>query len=128
MKRDGASDGSTVGFLVSTPQTGIDSILVSSAFLGTPFAIFKVLSAALMGIVAGVFTELGALSKTDRLEVRQGSERKRTWRDGLLHALMVVQSIWIWLVFGIILSAVISTLLPANTRTSWAISQRLRRA
>ena len=36
LKRDGASNGASVGFLVSTPQTGVDSILVSASFLGWP--------------------------------------------------------------------------------------------
>lgn len=34
LRRDGASEGATVGFLISTPQTGVDSLLVSAAFLG----------------------------------------------------------------------------------------------
>ena len=40
LKKDGASDGASVGFLISTPQTGVDSILVGGAFLGWPFALF----------------------------------------------------------------------------------------
>ena len=39
LKKDGASDSAAVG-LISTPQTGVDSVLVSAAFLGWPFAIF----------------------------------------------------------------------------------------
>ena len=50
LKRDGASDGAAMGFLISTPQTGVDSVLVSAAFLGWPFALFKLASAAVMGM------------------------------------------------------------------------------
>ena len=46
LKRTGASNGSAMGFLISTPQTGVDSILVSATFLGWPFALFKVAAAA----------------------------------------------------------------------------------
>jgi len=35
LKKDGASDGSAVAFLISTPQTGVDSVLVSASFFGT---------------------------------------------------------------------------------------------
>ena len=54
LKKDGASDGATVGFLISTPQTGVDSILVSASFLGWPFTIYKALSALAMGLFGGV--------------------------------------------------------------------------
>ena len=39
--------------MISTPQTGIDSILVAASFLGWPLAIFKVALAAVTGIVGG---------------------------------------------------------------------------
>ena len=61
LKRDGASDGASVGFLISTPQTGVDSILVSGSFLGWPFALFKVLSAAVTGVVADSATGVQCL-------------------------------------------------------------------
>ena len=57
LKKNGASSGSAVGFLISTPQTGVDSILVSSAFLGWPFALFKVFAAIIMGFLGGGFVE-----------------------------------------------------------------------
>ncbi|MFT5442843.1 MAG: uncharacterized membrane protein YraQ (UPF0718 family), partial [Myxococcota bacterium] len=53
LKRDGASNGASMGFLISTPQTGVDSILVSASFLGWPFALFKVLAAAVTGLLGG---------------------------------------------------------------------------
>ena len=57
LKRDGASNGSAIGFLISTPQTGVDSILVSASFLGWPFALYKVLAAGVTGIAGGLLTE-----------------------------------------------------------------------
>ena len=45
--------------LISTPQTGVDSILVSSAFLGWPFALFKVFATLfVMGVLGGSFVEV----------------------------------------------------------------------
>ena len=53
LRKDGAGKGASVSFLISTPQTGIDSIAVTASMLGLPFALFKVISAFLMGIVGG---------------------------------------------------------------------------
>ena len=39
LKKQGAGDGASIGFLISTPQTGVDSILVSASFLSWPFAV-----------------------------------------------------------------------------------------
>jgi uncharacterized protein len=57
LKNQGASSGSAIGFLISTPQTGVDSILVSAAFFGWPFAIFKMVSAAVLGVLGGWLTD-----------------------------------------------------------------------
>ena len=57
LKKDGASDGAAIGFLISTPQTGVDSALVAASFLGWPFALFKVGAAAVTGLAGGMLTE-----------------------------------------------------------------------
>ncbi|MEW6515438.1 MAG: permease [candidate division FCPU426 bacterium] len=56
LKKSGASDGATVGFLISTPQTGLDSVMVSASFFGWPFALFKVAAALVTGVVGGLVT------------------------------------------------------------------------
>jgi uncharacterized protein len=56
LKRQGATSGASVAFLISTPQTGVDSLLVSGAMLGLPFALFKMASAFIIGLVGGVLT------------------------------------------------------------------------
>jgi uncharacterized protein len=53
LKNQGASNGAAIGFLISTPQTGVDSILVSAALFGWPFAVFKMVSAAVLGVAGG---------------------------------------------------------------------------
>ena len=57
LKNQGASDGASVGFLISTPQTGVDSILVSASFFGWPFAIFKMFTAAVTGLIGGALAD-----------------------------------------------------------------------
>ncbi len=63
IKRQGASKGSVASFLLSTPQTGVDSIIVTWSFLGPVFAIFRVVAAFISGIIGGVAIE--AFSKED---------------------------------------------------------------
>ena len=53
LRKKGASKSSCLSFLVSTPQTGVDSLMVSASFLSWPFAVFKLVSAFVIGIVGG---------------------------------------------------------------------------
>ena len=39
LRREGASKGATVSFLIATPQTGVDSIIATYSVLGLPFEI-----------------------------------------------------------------------------------------
>jgi len=117
LKRDGASDGATVGFLISTPQTGVDSVLVSASFLGLPFALFKVASAAVTGLIGGWLTDFAPLrpdpaATTDAEQ--DDTVAGRSLRDALDHALMILRSIWLWIVVGVVVSALIETFLPES--------------
>ena len=114
LKKDGASDGASVGFLISTPQTGVDSILVSASFLGWPFALFKVLAALVTGLLGGWLTELGSneSSSTEGRPVEASNDELKGIRGMVEHGLDTVRSIWGWLVIGIFVSAAISTWLP----------------
>ena len=53
----GASKGATLSFLISTPQTGVDSILITAGGLGLPFAIIRVVVALITGVVGGILSE-----------------------------------------------------------------------
>lgn len=56
LEKSGASKPSVVSFLISTPQTGIDSIVATYGMLGPIFAIFRPLAAFVMGIIGGIVT------------------------------------------------------------------------
>lgn len=56
--RNGASKGATNSFLISTPQTGVDSILATYSMLGWPFAILRPIIAFITGIAGGILTNL----------------------------------------------------------------------
>ena len=58
LKKHGASRGATLAFLISTPQTGVDSILVTLSMLGPVVAIFRPIAALVTGIAGGLLTNV----------------------------------------------------------------------
>jgi uncharacterized membrane protein YraQ (UPF0718 family) len=54
LRRQGAAKGPTTAFLISTPQTGVDSILVTYSLLGPVFAVLRPLAAFISGILGGL--------------------------------------------------------------------------
>lgn len=54
LRRAGASKSATTAFLVSTPETGVDSVSVSYVLLGPFMAIIRPIAAICSAIVAGV--------------------------------------------------------------------------
>lgn len=145
LKRDGASDGAAVAFLVATPQTGVDAILVSAAFLGWPFALFKVGAAVVTGTAAGLLVDAhtrrhpatsttpsstcttgcdahshaGHGCSADPL-LASGWQAPPAWRRALDHADELIRSIWRWLALGIVVSAAITALVPPQALASTA--------
>ena len=121
LKQSGASSGATVAFLISTPQTGVDSILVSASFLGWPFAIFKLVSAAVTGLLGGWWTDRPTYRQQGQtslpiLAPENSSSKKpiKPWLALLEHSLELLRSIWRWLLFGVLVSAAITTWVPTD--------------
>ena len=113
LKKDGASDGASIGFLIATPQTGVDSIFVAASFLGWPFALFKVVAAGATGLVGGWLTDRFGGEGTDAAPPPH-EHSDRSWRGALDHGLTLIRSIWGWLVFGVLASAAITVLVPTE--------------
>ena len=118
IKKQGAGDGAAIGFLISTPQTGVDSIMVSASMLGWPFAVFKLLSAFLIGIVGGAWAYFsGSVSASEESENNDNNSAppKRTFQDLFEFAIDdLFKMIWRWLVAGILISAAMTTWLPSD--------------
>lgn len=117
IKKQGAGDGAALGFLISTPQTGIDSIMVSMSMLGLPFAIFKLVSAFIIGIIGGLLAYFSDSALAQPLEEEDNSTTltPRTVRELFNFAIDdLLKIIWRWLLLGIIISAAITTWLPGN--------------
>ncbi len=119
MRREGASRAATVSFLISTPQTGVDSILATGSLLGLPFALLRPVAAfvtALFGgsavaAVAGDGHDGAADGTAARPAVRLSFVRRccEALRYGFVDML---QDIGRWLVIGLAVAGLITVLLP----------------
>lgn len=58
LRRNGASRGATLSFLISTPITGIDSILATFGMFGWAFTLYRVISSVIIAITAGMLMNL----------------------------------------------------------------------
>lgn len=57
LRKHGATQGATISFLTSTPQTGVDSIAATWGLLGPLFAVFRMAVAFITGVVCGAAVE-----------------------------------------------------------------------
>ena len=118
LRNEGASKGATTAFMISTPQTGVDSLLVSASFLGWPFALFKLAAAFVTGLIGGAlvnrFTEPdeegGEESGTDDGEQGAGG-MKSVLRYGLFDLLAAID---LWILAGVLVAALITTFIPTD--------------
>ncbi len=60
IKKSGASNGATLSFLISTPITGVDSILATYGMFGWVFTIYRVVTSMIMAMAAGILTNVFA--------------------------------------------------------------------
>lgn len=58
IRRNGASKEATVSFLISTPETSIDSVAVTYALMGPLMAVYRPVAALVSAIVTGMLTAM----------------------------------------------------------------------
>lgn len=120
LHKHGAGKGSTISFLLSTPQTGVDSILVTFSLLGPVFGVFRPVAALVTGIVGGVFVDLFAQPSGNGRHVSEkctdeccaGVERSRLAK-GLKYGFATLpRDIGASMLIGLIVAALISATIP----------------
>ena len=75
LRKAGAGKGAVVGFLISTPQTGIDSILATYALMGPVFAVARPLAAFATGLLGGAAVD--ALTREEAEAAPSAPAQKR---------------------------------------------------
>jgi uncharacterized membrane protein YraQ (UPF0718 family)/copper chaperone CopZ len=128
LRNEGASKGATTAFLISTPQTGIDSVLVSASFLGWPFALFKVAAALVTGLVGGGAVNRLTVDEPVAAPSETSEQREQNAQPGPIRALRyavfdLFGAIDLWILAGVLAAALISTLVPADYFSGQAWSQ-----
>ena len=121
LHKHGASKGSTISFLLSTPQTGVDSIFVTLSLLGPLFAIFRPLAAFVTGIVGGTLVNVLSPGTEDETRTPPKSTDECCGRDrkssrvakGLKYGFVTLpRDIGKAMLVGLVIAAVISALVP----------------
>lgn len=132
--KSGMSKGATVSFLISTPQTGLDSILVTYSLLGLPFAFLRPLVALFTGVLGGAISNIWekpipiSIEKVENKaqvgcschscgcdeEKQQQTTKKHSKIYEMFKYAFVdfLQDISKWLIIGLLLAAFISVLVP----------------
>jgi len=116
--RNGASKGSAVSFLISTPQTGIDSIFVTWSLLGWPMAVLRPVIALFSGVFGGLLTNHRVKSNPEKAhksdDISQNNHDKRVGFKEMLHYAFIefFEDIVKWLVIGLLIAALIAVIVP----------------
>ncbi|GBC60827.1 permease [Desulfonema ishimotonii] len=58
LRKNGASRGATVSFLISTPETGVDSVAVTYALLDPLMTVVRPVAAFITSVIAGMLVNL----------------------------------------------------------------------
>jgi uncharacterized protein len=125
-RRHGASRAATTSFLLSTPQTGVDSIAVTYAILGLGFAVYRPLIALATGILGGLLVMLFA--ETERPVDAGASKpkpcgetcctnraRQGVARRVLEYGLVVLpRDIGVAILLGVVIAGAIGVFVPAK--------------
>ncbi len=117
--KNGASKGAAISFLISTPQTGVDSIMVTYSLLGLPFAIIRPIIALITGVIGGAVInkmepslEIKPFSETSVIP-DNGQKRKNPIIEVFRYAFVeFLEDIAKWLVIGLLIAALIAVFIP----------------
>lgn len=131
LRRNGASKGATLSFLISTPITGADSILATFGIFGWLFTLYRVISSILLAMAAGVLMNLleppapkkmfafSAASPSFSLKnpsLNSNKTRQKFALFGVFHygLITLLGSFSKPLFWGLIVGAIITALMPSN--------------
>lgn len=115
LKKHGAGNGPTAAFLISTPQTGVDSILATYALMGPVFAVARPVAAAITGIVGGAAVAAVGGERAEIVSVEEEGAGARGIRAVFWQAYRrLLGSVAKPLAVGLAISALVTVLVPDN--------------
>ena len=128
LKKEGASSGSVLSFLISTPITGADSILATYGFFGWIFTIYRVFTSLIIAMVAGILQNFfgnvpvepeeescSSCGCGDTCSSETETSRKFSLRKAVDYAVFdIFKDFAKPLFWGLVLGALITTFMPEN--------------
>lgn len=124
-----ASKGAVTSFLVSTPQTGIDSIVATYGMMGPVFGFFRPIAAFIMGITTGLFINkkfppeeekkkfnLNVINSSEAKEIAEEQKPiKERAKNSLRYAFVdFLDDIVVEFLIGLLIAAAITFFLPTE--------------
>lgn len=133
LRREGASKGAAVSFLIATPQTGVDSIIATYSLMGLPFAIVRPIAALATALFGGHMVNVADGKSLDKMAHEHVHNSTHAESNGCCchdHAtthtsfsskikaalryafLEMMEDIGKWLVVGLIVAGLITVFVP----------------
>ncbi len=135
-KKQGANKGALASFLVSTPESGIDSIAITYALLDPIMTVVRPVAAFVTGISAGVFENIFTFDQSRKIEEESPAgdrtccsqqyiqpEPGKAQHAGFIAKLVTglkygCQDVWgdivFWFFAGLLIAGVITVFIPDN--------------
>lgn len=140
LKDKGASTATTTAFLISTPQTGVDSIVATYGMMGLTFAWFRPLAAFVSGVcggwIIGLFDkEKKPLTTTNEVtastcdtgcSIVKDNKKPASFKESLVSTLhysyvQTVGDIAVHFLVGLLIATLISMYLPADLLVKYGL-------
>lgn len=118
LRKEGASKGAAVSFLIATPQTGVDSIIATYSLMGLPFALLRPIAALVTALIGGEMVNIFDEKNSESVgEVAPSEEKKLSFLQKIVAALRyafvdMMQDIGRWLVVGLVVAGLITVFVP----------------
>ena len=127
-KKQGANKGALASFLVSTPESGVDSIAITYALLDPIMTVARPLAAFITGITAGILentvswkssAELDSPTPVSAAAAGDTSEDQELLMTKIIHGLRYgFREIWadiaLWFFVGLFLAGIITVYMPES--------------
>ncbi|VAX22692.1 Uncharacterized membrane protein, YraQ family [hydrothermal vent metagenome] len=128
LRKMGASRAATNAFLISTPESGVDSISISYALLDPIMAIFRPIAAFITALTAGVLENIFGVKENETEKATEpvaddcgcnssceAPKPENKFMEGLRYAFFdLMDDLAFWMVIGLLLAGVILTVIPDN--------------
>jgi uncharacterized membrane protein YraQ (UPF0718 family) len=140
LQKSGAGKGACISFLLSTPQTGVDSIAVTYALLGPVFAVIRVIVTFFTGIFGGFAVnflekeqdepheddskeETGEMSccggkedaQMEEYQKEPSPEKKRKWLEAIKYGFVSLpKDTGGAMLLGLVIAALLTALIPED--------------